>query len=285
MISAAKFVSVIILILMSSFSKTINEEEHAAKWKLVWQDEFNYSGLPDPKKWSYETGHVRNEEKQFYTAARKDNVCALNGKLIITGRKENFPNEFYKKGNNDWRYENEFAHYTSASIHTKKYEGWKYGKIEVRAKLPTGKGMWPAIWMMGTNHDSAGWPVCGEIDIMEFVGSDPEYVHGSLHFFDPKIEYRSGGSKISNTSADTFHTYAVEWDKIKINFCRDGVIYHSFPIDEAGTGIENPFRKPFYLKINLAMGATWPGPIDDKILPQKFIIDYVRVYKKTNAAK
>ncbi len=267
---------------MCSFTNTIPENAHSAKWKIVWQDEFNYSGFPDSEKWSYETGHLRNEEKQFYTGKRKENINVLNGNLIITGRKEKFSNKNYKNGSDDWRYENSFANYTSASIHTKAQDGFKYGKIEVRAKLPSGKGMWPAIWMMGTNENSLGWPACGEIDIMEFVGSDPEFIHGSLHFPDPKTQYRSSGGKVKIIPDNDFHIYAVEWDRHEISFFRDGIQYHRFAANEAGKEKENPFRKPFYLKINLAMGSSWPGPIDDKALPQNFVIDYVRVYKKAN---
>ena len=265
---------------MYSSKNPVPEKERLSKWKIVWQDEFNYSGTPDPKKWVYETGHLRNKEEQYYTCNRKENINVENGALTITGRKEIFPNEFYKKESTEWLSEKPFANYTSASIHTNKHKGWKYGKIEVRAKLPTGKGMWPAIWMMGSNRDKAGWPECGEIDIMEYVLSDPEYIHGSLHFPDPKTEYRSSGGKMKIIPDTAFHIYSIEWDKNKILFIRDGVMYHRFPLDEAGKGRVNPFRKPFYLKLNLAMGARWPGPIDDKTLPQEFIIDYVRVYKK-----
>lgn len=282
MVFAKSFVFIFLLVFMCSFKKTIPEKVHSENWKIVWQDEFNYSGLPNPKKWSYETGHVRNEEKQYYTSARNENICAVDGNLIITGKKEKFCNELYKKGSDDWRSENEFAQYTSASIYTKEHSGWRYGKIEIRAKLPTGKGMWPAIWMMGTNHNKVAWPACGEIDIMEYVGSDPEHIHGSLHFPYLNTEYRSSGDKLKIIPDNDFHIYAVEWDRHEISFFRDGIQYHRFAANEAGKEKENPFRKPFYLKINLAMGSSWPGPIDDKALPQNFVIDYVRVYKKAN---
>lgn len=268
---------------MCSFTNTIHDNTDSPKWKIVWQDEFSYSGLPDPKKWTYEIGYLRNEEKQYYTPARKENIYAANGNLIITGMKEEFRNEFHKKGSDDWRYENEFAHYTSASIHTKEHEGFKYGKIEVRAKLPTGKGMWPAIWMMGTNHQAIGWPACGEIDIMEHVNSDPEYIHGSVHYPDAKTAYCSNVGKMEFIPDNEFHIYAIEWDRQKIRFLRDDIQYHHFDVKEAQKEGVNPFRKHFYLKINLAMGSSWPGPIDDKDLPQNFIIDYVRVYKKVNS--
>lgn len=252
------------------------------KLKLVWREEFNYVGLPDSSKWSYEAGHIRNTEQQYYTVARKENMMVKGGVLTITGRKENYPNKFFEKGSNDWRYKDSIAKYTAASINTLDKIGWKYGRIEVRAKLPRGGGIWPAIWMMGTNRTAIGWPKCGEIDIMEFIGNHPEDIYGTIHYPDPvSKENKSNGNKTDRKPNDTdFHTYAIEWNEQTIDVYLDKKKYHSFAIDTAGSGPDNPFRKPFYLLINLAMGANWPGPIDDSVLPQQFIIDYVRVYQK-----
>lgn len=252
------------------------------KLKLVWQEEFNYKGLPDTTKWGYEVGHIRNNEQQYYTHARKENVWVKNGVLTITGSKENYPNEFYKKENKDWRFKDSTAQYTSASINTLGKAGWQYGRIEVRAKLPKGGGIWPAIWMMGTNRTELGWPKCGEIDIMEFIGNHPEEIYGTIHYPDPASkENKSKGNKIIEKKLDhVFHVYAIEWNEQTIDVYFDKKKYHSFPIDTAGLGSENPFRKPFYLLMNLAMGANWPGPIDESVLPQQFVIDYVRVYQK-----
>jgi beta-glucanase (GH16 family) len=252
------------------------------KWKLVWKEEFNYTGLPDASKWGYEEGHVRNKEQQYYTNARKENVWVNKGVLTITGRKESYPNESFKKGDTDWKSKDSVAQYTSASINTLGKAGWQYGRIEVKAKLPSGGGIWPAIWMMGTNRPEVGWPKCGEIDIMEFIGNHPEDIYGTIHYPDPVANGNksNGGKTIAVKVNSDFHTYTMEWNEKTIDLYFDKVKYHSFPIDTAGTGPENPFRKPFYLLINLAMGANWPGPIDDKVLPQQFIIDYVRVYQK-----
>jgi beta-glucanase (GH16 family) len=271
----------IVLIMMITFSLSAQKKE---KLKLVWSEEFNYNGLPDTTKWGYEVGHIRNNEQQYYTNARKENIWVKKGVLTITGHKEIYPNENYKKENKDWKYKDSIAHYTSASINTLGKAGWQYGRIEVRAKLPKGGGIWPAIWMMGTNRTELGWPKCGEIDIMEFIGNHPEDIYGTIHFPDPiSKQNKSIGNKIIEKKLDSgFHVYAIEWNEQTIDVYFDKKKYHSFPIDTAGLGPENPFRKPFYLLINLAMGANWPGPIDDSVLPQQFVVDYVRVYQKSN---
>ncbi len=260
------------------------EQEQKQKiflWEIAWRDEFEYTGLPDPNKWKYETGHIRNEEKQYYTNARKENVWVENGVLTITGKKEKYPNEFYKENDENWKYNNSHSHYTSASINTLGLAHWRYGRIEIKAKLPIGSGIWPAIWMLGANKEKVGYPACGEIDIMEYVGKQTKEIHGTVHFTNEQNILQSRGSMIQNDTLNKeFHVYAIEWNRHGIDFYFDDNKYHSFNIDSAGLGESNPFRKPFYLLINLAMGANWPGPIDDTILPQKFIIDYVRVYKK-----
>ncbi|MBN1818816.1 MAG: DUF3472 domain-containing protein, partial [Sedimentisphaerales bacterium] len=134
------------------------------QWKLTWGDEFDYTGLPNADKWDYEVGFIRNQEKQYYTKARAENARVEDGMLIIEGRKEKYDR----------------ADYTSASIHTWGKQHFLYGRIEVRAKLPTGRGTWPAIWMLGINRRELGWPACGEIDIMENVGFDPDTIHANI---------------------------------------------------------------------------------------------------------
>ncbi|UJP63651.1 glycoside hydrolase family 16 protein [Mongoliitalea daihaiensis] len=259
----------------------VNAQEKES-WKLVWSEEFDYKGLPDPEKWIFEVGHVRNMEQQYYTEQRLENAVVKRGKLLITGRKEKFPNAAYEPGSPQWRTSKPYADYTSASITTQGLHAWTYGRIEVRAKLPKGKGMWPAIWMLGDNFEEVGWPYAGEIDIMEHVGKEPLEVHGTVHFpTGKKDEFISNGGVISKKGlARKFHVFAIEWTKEKIDFFVNDILYHSFEIDQAGKGLDNPFRNPHFLIINLAMGANWPGPIDDKVLPQQFIIDYVRVFQK-----
>jgi beta-glucanase (GH16 family) len=252
---------------------------HSEKWKLVWSDEFDYEGMPDGKKWDYEEGFIRNSEMQYYTRARLENARVENGFLVIEGRKEQFRNPGYKSDSPKWKDQREFASYTAASLVTLNKAGWKYGRIEVRAKLPQGKGVWPAIWTMGVSRTEIGWPRCGEIDIMEFVGKDPNGMHANAHFaVDGKHTSKAGKLRTDKPYAD-FHVYAIEWYEDRIDFFFDDIKYHTFPIDEAGKGEDNPFRKPHYLLINLALGGSWGGPIDDSMLPQKYLIDYVRVYE------
>jgi beta-glucanase (GH16 family) len=241
--------------------------EDGVVWNLVWSDEFDYKGLPDPKRWGYEVGFIRNNEKQFYTEARKENARVEDGMLIITARKEAY----------------EDAEYTSASLHTRDTATWTYGRIEVRAKLPNGIGMWPAIWMLGTNIDRVGWPECGEIDIMENVGFDPHKIHFNVHTL--AYNHVQGTGKgmtvpLYNPHED-FHVYAAEWFEDRIDFYLDD--RKTFTFENEGTGVATwPFDQPFYLILNAAIGGGWGGQhgINDAIFPQEYQIDYVRVYQQ-----
>ena len=191
----------------------------AGEWKLVWSDEFDKPGPPDPAKWSYEEGFIRNNEAQYYTRERAENARVENGMLVIEARKEQFKNPSYdptaKEQGRGGR-GREHAEYTSASLTTRGKAAWTYGRIEVRAKLPSGRGTWPAIWTLGTNRQ-AGWPACGEIDIMEFVGFDPGIIHANIHT--KKYNHVMGtgkGDKITIPDAsEKFHVYAIEWDAQK----------------------------------------------------------------------
>lgn len=238
-----------------------------AGWKLVWSDEFNGAGLPDTTKWDYNTGGngFGNNELQYYTRARTQNARVENGRLIITARKE------------DW----ENRHYTSAKLVTKGIAEWQYGKITVRAKLPTGRGMWPAIWMLASTPDMK-WPDDGEIDIMEQVGFDPRRIHGSVHT--KKYNHVIGTQK---TAIDTvpdattaFHDYSIVWTAEKIETYIDDKKYFSFDNEHGGPAAW-PFDHPFYLILNVAVGGNWGGQkgIDDAIFPQQMEIEYVKVYK------
>lgn len=248
-------------------------------WTLVWSDEFNYTGHPDAAKWDYEEGYIRNGEKQFYTRARLENARVENGTLVLEGRKDSFDISQIRGRTNGKK----IADYTSASLETKTKASWTYGRIEVRARLPQGKGVWPAAWTLGTNVGvrSVGWPACGEIDIMEFVGKVPGIIYGTTHYGDRK-KHKANGQQFKVPQLDSaFHVFAAEWNPDRIEFSCDGKKYHSFDVSKAGDGEENPFRKPHFLILNLALGGSWGGAIDDAILPQQYRIDYVRVYKRS----
>lgn len=237
-------------------------------WKLVWQDEFKKPGRPDPKKWSYETGFVRNDEAQFYTKDRPENARVEDGHLVIEARKDNF----------------EGHPISSASLTTDGLASWKYGKVEVRAKIPTGRGTWPAIWMLGSNIHSIGWPRCGEIDIMENVGYDPDRIHFNIHV--PKHSEAEGSQNSTNVviegASEGWHIYSMEWFPDRIDLFLDGKLSLRYLNDNKHDEATWPFDNPQYLILNLAIGGAWGGQqgIDESIFPAKFLIDYVRVYRQ-----
>ena len=248
-----------------------NESEKPGKkvnWQLVWEDNFDKDGLPNDKIWSYEEGYIRNNEAQYYTKKRLKNARVENGHLIIEARKDNW--EGHK--------------ITSASLNTYNKKNILYGRIEVRAMLPTGRGTWPAIWMLGTNHnEGVRWPDCGEIDIMENVGFEPDVIHANIHTKAYNhVKGTNKGDKITiEKPYDDFHVYAIEWFADHIDFFVDDT--HYFTFKNEGTGNATwPYDKPEYLIINLAIGGGWGGQkgIDESIFPQKYYIDYVRVYKQ-----
>lgn len=237
-------------------------------WQLVWSDEFNYTGLPDPAKWNYDVGGDGwgNNEWEYYTVARKENARVENGNLVIEARKE------------DW----EKDHYTSSRLITKGKGDWKYGRIEVRAKLPRGRGTWPAIWMLGSKTPLI-WPDDGEIDIMEHVGFDPGVIHGSIHC--KKYNHVIGTQKTAVTNIpdcmDAYHDYVVEWDQDHVSISIDKNNYFDFKNEHSGYDAW-PFDEPFHLLLNIAVGGNWGGAkgVDTTIFPQKMFIDWVRVYQK-----
>lgn len=254
----------------------------AEKWKLKWSDEFDYSGLPDPKKWTNETGFIRNREAQFYTASRPENARVENGRLVIEARKERFPNPRHSPGS-DNLHRAEFAEVTSASLTTRGIHEPRYGRVEVRAKLPQGRGVWPAIWMLGTNISKVGWPRCGEIDIMEYVGFEPDTIHANIHTGRYNHVKKTGKGNRLEVKAPykDFHLYAIEWTPERIDFFVDDRKYFTYA-KEANAGEDAwPFDQPCYLILNLAIGGAWGGQkgIDDSIFPQRFEIDYVRIYE------
>lgn len=244
---------------------TITQDDPDYEPMLVWADEFDYTGLPDPAKWNMETGGGGwgNKELQYYTNSQS-NAMVNNGILTITARKESVDG----------------YDYTSARITTQNKFDFKYGRIEARMKLPYGKGMWPAFWMLGANFNSVGWPACGEIDIMEMVGG-PEgdnTVHTTLHW-DNNGEQASYGQSYSLASgifADDFHVFSLEWNSQQIRGYADNVEFFAADITPADL---SEFEKNFFIIMNLAVGGNWPGSPDETTeFPQTLEVDYVRVY-------
>ena len=275
-----------LLILFFFLTSTLRAEQRP--WTLIWAEEFETPGAPDPQRWNYEVGFVRNRELQYYTDDRRENARVADGKLVLEARRESWPNDRFDPNVRDghprsWMKTRRQADYTSASITTEGKTSWTYGRLEVRAKLPRGKGVWPAIWMLGDDFRQIGWPTCGEIDIMEFVGFKPNAVHANAHC--KKYNHidktaQSGVLEVENLTSG-FHVYAIEWFSDRIDFYFDDRKYHTFHND--GTGQDAwPFDRPHYLLLNLAIGGAWGGRegIDDSIFPQQYLVDYVRVYQQ-----
>jgi beta-glucanase (GH16 family) len=235
-------------------------------WTLVFSDEFDAPGALDPARWGYEIGYVRNQEAQYYTS-RSENVRVEGGNLVIEARREAYQGHGY----------------TSASVNTRGRFEFLYGKVEVRAKLPTGNGTWPAIWMLGTNIGQVGWPACGEIDIMENVGFEPTRIYGTIHT--AAYNHVAGTAKGANVTVASpwqeFHVYSMEWYPDHLDIFVDGQKYFTFRNEGTGSAAW-PFDKPQYLLINLAIGGSWGGQkgIDDSRFPHRYLVDYVRVYKQ-----
>lgn len=233
----------------------------------MWSDEFDYTGLPNSSKWNYDLGGSGwgNNELQYYTDNIK-NVEVANGVLTITARKE-------MMGGKD---------YTSTRLISKNKGDFLYGRIEVKAKLPSGKGTWPAIWMLPTDWAYGGWPKSGEIDIMEHVGYDQDKVHISVHTeaYNHSINTQRSGSKMVPGASTDFHIYRVDWTPKSIIGYIDGEQIFQFLNEERGSAVW-PFDKRFHLLINVAFGGNWGAArgIDPSVLPQKLEVDYVRVYK------
>ena len=238
--------------------------------KLIWADEFEKAGLPDSTKWGYEVGGNGwgNNELQYYTAQRPENARVENGKLIIEARKEDYQGKKY----------------TSARLLTQHKTTWTYGRIEALAKLPKGVGTWPAVWMLGKNISTAGWPKSGEIDIMEHVGFDEGVVHGTVHteaYNHNKKTEKGNAVSIRNVTTD-FHLYAIEWTADQIDFFVDDQKFYSVQKSVLGNNeAQWPFDQPFFLILNVAVGGNWGGQkgVDETIWPQRMEVDYVRVYQ------
>lgn len=260
--------------------------------KLVWSDEFDGEGLPDESKWGYEEGYMRNNEYQYYTVKREENIYQKDGLLHIKCiNADTLRNE---KGEilNKKTAEGKTFIITSASISTKGHADWQYGRFEIKAKTPMGRGVWPAIWMMPTDeYILQGWPSSGEIDIMEFVGNTPSYVHFTAHsqkYNANKNNLRSEAS-LCPDSYINYHVYALEWYRDRLDWFIDGELKFTYLNDNPIPGQVSlteeakafPFLNPFHLILNFAYGGSWGGRggVDLDALPLEYLVDYVRVYQ------
>lgn len=233
-------------------------------WNLVWQDEFNGTTI-NPANWKHELGASGwgNNEWQNYTE-RSENSFISDGKLVIEAKKENYNG----------------SQYTSARMVTAGLQEFKYGRIDIRAKLPEGQGIWPALWMLGSNFTTIGWPKCGEIDIMEIIGSKPSTLHGTIHW-DNYGSYASYGNETTLSSgkfSDEFHVFTLIWDEQQIKWLLDDVQFNVVDITPAGL---SEFHNKFFFIFNVAVGGNWPGyPDATTVFPQRMFVDYIRVFQQ-----
>jgi len=237
-------------------------------WSLVWHDEFDGTEI-DGANWTYDigAGGWGNGEAQYYTS-RPENARLEGGLLVIEARQEKL----------------EGSYYTSARLKTQGLQSFQYGRIEARLKVPSGAGLWPAFWMLGSSFDTTNWPDCGEIDVMEYVGREPDLIMGTLH--GPGYSGALGLSQWNRQAyaiADDWHTYAIEWKPGQIDWYYDGEQYHT--VTEADlSGRKWVFDQPFFIILNLAVGGTLGGVIGlDTAFPAQYTVDYVRAYKATGS--
>ncbi|RMH54254.1 MAG: glycoside hydrolase family 16 protein, partial [Bacteroidetes bacterium] len=241
-------------------------------WRLVWADEFDGTAL-DTTRWAYQLGDGcpdlcgwGNDELQQY---RRDNLSVGDGVLTITARRE------------------ADGTYTSARIRTKDRAAWTYGRFEIRARLPVGQGLWPAVWMLPAEEAYGGWAASGEIDIMEAVGGQPDEVFGTLHYGGPFPQNVSSGGPfqlVHGTFADDFFVFALEWEEGEIRWYINNVPFLTqTEWFSTGGAYPAPFDQPFYLLLNVAVGGRLPGPPDETTpFPQRMVVDYVRVYERAD---
>ena len=263
-------------------------DEADLRWKLIWSDEFDGNGAVDTARWSFEHGLARNEEHQYYTDR---NASRENGLLVIESRRERTDNPNYKKGSSLWNESRRRADYTSSSINTRGKFDFLYGRLEVRAKIPTASGAWPAIWLLGQGVD---WPSCGEIDLMEYYRIDqvPHILANAAWGGEVPNVAIWNSARIPFTCftdrdpawADKFHVWRLDWDERSMRFFLDDELLNEIPMSQMINGSlgghTNPFTKPQYILLNLAIGGIHGGQPDPKAFPMRYEVDYVRVYQK-----
>lgn len=257
-------------------------------YKLVWSDEFNRDGLLDSTVWNYENGFARNEELQWY---QPDNAHCKGGCLIIEARKEKRLNPIYQEGSKDWRTSREFIECTSSSVTTAGKKEFLYGRFEIRARIPVGKGAWPAIWLLGNSME---WPSCGEIDIMEFYRKQgiPHILANAAWGTDQRwvAKWNSKAIPFSHFLAKNpdwaseFHVWRMDWNKKAVRLYLDDELLNEILLNDTYNGVIgeklNPFMQPQYLLLNLAVGGINGGEVSEEAFPMRYEIDYVRVYQQ-----
>jgi len=251
-------------------------------YKLVWSDEFNKDGAPDPKNWKPEQGFVRNNELQWY---QLENATCKNGLLVIEGRRERKPNPNYQKGGKNWKTDREFIEYTAASLTTSGLHSWQFGRFEVKARIKTQDGLWPAIWFLGVQGE---WPSNGEIDLMEFYAGNilANACWGTKERW--KAKWNTSKKPVRSFGDpkwdEKFHLWRMDWDSKSIKLYLDDALLNTIDITKTinpttERGPKNPFLQPQYLLLNLAIGGNSGGDPSKTVFPTKYEIDYVRVYQ------
>jgi len=248
-------------------------------WHLAWHDEFNKDGPPDPANWSYEQGFVRNHELQWY---QPENAFCTNGILVLEALPEHRPNPTYRTNSANWGRQRQWIDYTSASINSHNKQQFLYGRFEMRARIDIRQGSWPAFWTLGSDASSVGWPACGEVDIMEF------YARNVLANFGYRLDSRTKWLAIKKPVAGLggdewakkFHIWRMDWDTNKMDLYLDGKLMNHLDLKTADAADHgNPFRKPQYLLLNLAIGSNGGDP-SHTAFPIRYEIDWVRVYQR-----
>ena len=266
--------------LVCAYAVSAAAQESPGEYKLVWSDEFNTDGTPDPKNWTYERGFVRNEELQLY---RPENARCEGGMLIIEGRRERVENPRYQEGARGWQRSRQYAEYTSSCLITRRLHEWKYGRFELKARIDTRPGLWPAWWTLGS---ARGWPGGGEIDIMEYYKGDLLANVAWLGARRGQAKWDSIKKPISEFDAEwikQFHVWRMDWDAKLIKLYVDDQLLNSTEVAETVNGdaeAANPFHEPHYMLINLAIGGRMGGDPSATEFPSRLEVDYVRVYQR-----
>ena len=274
-------ISTITLTIIARETGSSNNSNPSTGLKLVWSDEFNKAGRPDPNNWTYERGFVRNQELQWY---QPENARCKNGMLIIEGRRERLQNPRYRADGRDWRQNREYAEYTSASLTTRRLHSWKFGRFEMRGRIDTRAGLWPAFWTLGIQ---GSWPSNGEIDIMEYYrgvllanaawATEKRWVPKWDDIKKPITEFNDPDW------SEKFHIWRMDWDADSIKLYVDDMLLNQVDLRKTINGDEqgkNPFHQPHYIILNLAIGGKAGGDPSNTKFPAKFEVDYVRIYQK-----